>query len=128
MSILKASTSYEIMKLLEQHCRKGHDGYAEYESGWGDDLIAKRCGVNVGSVRHRRLQRYGRLREPTLGAGRPPKSSSLAENVAALEQVVFRLIEGQSDLRKKIDHLYSRLGEEYPGEAKPNGHAVRDAV
>jgi hypothetical protein len=112
-----------IHALMAQHCKKGDDGFANYDEGWDDNRIMKDVvnpeldrSIPITSVARLRMENFGRIR----------KIDPMADGrVAALEKRLVELEEDQKGLLDWITRVARLLQDKYPNQrnlyAPPQG-------
>jgi hypothetical protein len=116
----------KVFALLREHCKRGADNAAVYDSGWDDQRVASECGVEVAVVRYRRQQVYGHVRVAE-------KPNDTQTSIAELRSIVNGLTTRQAAARdelmgtrvalKRVEdlvvQLYAKMGEPLPTPKPP---------
>ena len=90
---LKTLEIVQLHTIMAAHCRKGQDGFADYETGWDDTKILEEAeksypgSYNLNNVAYMRLQAFVRMR--AVVAADP--NQALLDRLAALEARVEAL-------------------------------------
>jgi hypothetical protein len=94
--------AYKTRVALEQVCKKGDDGYAEYQKGWDDEKVAQLVSVPIATVRTIRQQVMGLVRKPTFHPG--TRSQLLVDLVNRVNDITHRLEQLEDGLGVKNGH------------------------
>lgn len=117
---LNVSQSARVFRLIEDHCKKGDNGLAQYHAGWSDERVATEAGVALKAVQYRRRELVGRtvkeaVRAPAqsqdvkaaleLIAELDGKHRELMRRVTDLETNYKPMMKLNSELSERVDHL-----------------------
>jgi hypothetical protein len=94
--------------LLSEHCKKLDSGYAQYEPGWNDDVIATQLGVHKSGVARVRLQEFGKLFDRG-EAKAPTVEAQLAELKQRIEGQEAFSLRAVAELTRKHNELVDAL-------------------
>lgn len=83
----------KVMTLLRQHCKQDDKGYAQYDEGWSDTLVAETVGCTSAAP-------IMRIRRELVGELRKGGSVGVSFRVDQLEKQVAVLTERVSILEK----------------------------